>query len=152
MIFILCPRCRCALRVTGDAAEVYSLVGPESDFWPDKFMCFKCMKPAHGFLEGEVSIQAQIEVHEVSAQEAIAAIHGLGLPSEREVDKLIVDALLREHPVRRIAGKDVPGGQRVLLDYIELWDGTRLHFGGSNDGAVIYRITRPHSYAEKVTP
>jgi hypothetical protein len=152
MILIICTHCRCALRVTGDMEEAHCLVGPGSDLWPNKFACFRCSKPAHGFLESEVSLKTQLEVHEVSPQEAFAAIHGLGIPAEREVDKLIVEALLREHPVRRVSCKDIIGGQRVLVDHIELWDGTKLHFASSNDGAVVYRITRPHSYADKVTP
>lgn len=152
MILILCPRCKCALRVTGDLSEMNSLVGPNSEFWPDKFTCFRCEKPAQGFLEAEVSIKTAIEIKEVSPQEAYAAIHGLGLMTERDIDQLVVETLLREHPVRRISAKDIPGGGRVMVDHIELWDGTRLHFGSSNDGAVIYRITRPHSYADKVTP
>lgn len=152
MILILCPRCKCALRVTGDLNEAYNLVGPSSEFWPDKFTCFRCEKPAQGFLESEVAIKAQIEIKEVSPQEAYAAIHGLGILEERDFDKLTIDALLREQPIRRIGGKDLAGGGRTVIDYLELWDGTRVHLGASHDGAVIYRITRPHSYVSKVTP
>lgn len=152
MIVIVCTRCRCALRVVGDVDESMTLLGPDSEFWPDKFLCFRCNKPAHGFLENEVAFKTELEVFEVSPQEAFAAIHGLGLPAEREVDKLVVSSLLAEQPIRRVACKDIVGGQRVVVDHIELWDGTKLHFSSSNAGAVIYRITRPHSYADKVTP
>jgi hypothetical protein len=37
--------------------------------------------------------------------------------------------------------------QRFFLDSIELPDGTKLHLGASPQGACIYRITKPHSYA-----
>lgn len=148
MILILCPKCRCALRVTGEVDEMHALVGPGSTFWPDKFVCFKCEGPAQGFLETEIELKAGVEIKEVSPQEAYAAIHGLGIMAEREVDTVVVRELLTTHPVRRIACKDVAGAMRVVVDHIELWDGTRLHFGSSNEGAVIYRITRPHSYIE----
>lgn len=152
MILILCPRCKCALRVIGDMAEAHSLVGPGSEFWPDKFSCYKCERSAQGFLEAEVSIRVEMDIKEVSPQEAYAAIHGLGIMAERDVDKLVVEALMREHPVRRVSCKDIFGGNRVMVDHIELWDGTRLHFGSSNEGAVIYRITRPHTYVDQVKP
>ena len=149
MILIVCTHCKHALRVVGEPEELYPLLGPSSSFWPDKFACYHCEKQATGFLESELTISTAIEVKEVDGQEAFAAIHGLGLKEERDVDRLIVDALLREHPVRRVGGADIPGGMRVRIDYLELWDGTRLHFGSSNDGAVIYRITRPTSYVNK---
>ncbi len=152
MILIVCLHCKTALRVIGDVAQGHELVGPGSTFWPDKFTCFRCEKPARGLLEAEVSIKTPLEVKDVSPEEAFAALHGLGLPEERDVDRLIVSELMRTHPVRRVACKDIPGVSRVVVDHIELWDGTRLHFGSSNEGAVIYRITRPHSYAEQVKP
>jgi hypothetical protein len=148
MIFILCASCRCALRVTGDLEEIHPLVGQGSSFWPDKFICYKCEGPAQGFLEAEIELKASVEIKEVSPQEAYAAIHGLGVLEEREVDLVTVRELMATHPVRRVTGKDVMGVARVVVDFVELWDGTRLHFGSSNEGAVVYRITRPHSYVE----
>lgn len=148
MILIVCPTCACGLRVTGDPDEVYTLLGPGSSFWPDKFTCFRCTGPARGFLDTEVQLKISLDLKEVSAKEAFAAIHGLGIPAEREVDRLVVEALLREQPIKKIACADIPGGNRVTVDFLELADGTRLHFGSSNEGAVIYRITKPHRYAE----
>lgn len=146
MILILCPKCRCALRVTGELDEMNMLIGPGSSFWPDKFICYKCEGPAQGFLETEIELKAVVDVKDVSPQEAYAAIHGLGVLAEREVDATLVQELMSMHPVRRVACKDVIGTLRVVVDHVELWDGTRLHFGSSNEGAVIYRITRPHTY------
>ncbi len=150
MILILCAKCRCALRVTGDLEEMHMLVGPGSSFWPDKFTCYRCEGVAQGFLEAEIDLKAAIDVKEVSPQEAYAAIHGLGILEERELSTAIVRELMTTHPVRRVVCKDVLGAQRVAVDHIELWDGTRLHFGSSNEGAVIYRVTAPHSYVAQV--
>lgn len=152
MILILCPKCRCALRVTGETDEVTTLVGPGSAFWPDKFSCYKCGEAAQGFLETEIELKAAVDIKEVSPQEAYAAIHGLGVLDERAVDAVLVRELMATHPVRKVACKDIIGAMRVVVDHIELWDGTRLHFGSSNEGAVIYRVTLPHSYVDKVTP
>lgn len=152
MILILCPKCRCALRVTGDVAEMHALVGPGSEFWPDKFACFKCEGPAQGFLESEIELKAAVEIKDVSPGEAYAAIHGLGVMQERDISTEIVRELLSTHPVRRVVCKDIIGAARVMVETIELWDGTRLHFGASNEGAVIYRVTQPHSYVKEMSP
>ena len=150
MILIVCPACTTALRVTGDHEEADSLVGQNSDFWPDKFECWSCRGKAAGIMELEFTSQVPLTLINVSPHEALLAVTGSGLPGERACDKVTVEQALREHPVLRIAGKDILGTQRVLIDYIELWDGSRVYLGASNEGAVVYKITRPHSYAAQV--
>ncbi len=152
MILIVCTVCACALRVTGEDAELRPLIGQQSEFWSNKYTCYRCGGPAQGFEEAALEVKTPLEIHDVSPQEAFGAMFGLGILAEREVDALIVNALMKEHPVRRVVCKDIPGGNRVVVDRIELWDGSYVHFGSSNEGAVIYRITRPHNYANKVTP
>jgi hypothetical protein len=148
MILIICPKCRCGLRVTGEHEEVHSLVGQASDFWPNKFECYRCGKPAAGVMELEFESKLPIDLIEVNPQEAFAAVQGFGLPSERMCDKLTLNELLEEQRVTKVVGKDIVGSQRVMVDYLELADGSRIYLGSSNEGAVVYKITRPHSYVE----
>lgn len=150
MILIVCPKCCCALRVTGDSGEVHHLVGQKSYFWPDKFQCFRCSGTSIGCLELEFDQKTPLEVVEVSAQEAFAALHGLGLPSEQQCQSETINELLREQPVRRLVAKNVAGSSRCLVDYLELWDGSKVYFGSGAEGALIYKVTRPHSYVEQV--
>ena len=150
MILIVCGECRCALRVTGDLEEAHFLVGQKSDLWPGKFECFRCAGPATGVMELEFESKIPMDLVEVSPQEALMAATGFGLPSERMCDKLTLNELLQAQPVRRVAGKDIVGSSRIVVDFIELTDGSRVYLGSSNEGAVVYKITRPHSYSEAV--
>ena len=151
MILIVCPRCACALRVIGDAEEAHQLVGQGSEFWPDDFTCFRCGGEAKGFLEPEISLKADIEIVEVTPQEALSALHGFGAPPELEFNKQSLSELLKEKRVKRVSAKDVPGAVgRCIVDFLELEDGTRVHLTSSNLGAVVYKITPPFSYAALV--
>ena len=150
MILIVCVKCCCALRVSGDSDEVHALVGQTSSFWPDKFRCYQCDGEAMGVLELAFQHRVPITIVEVSAQEAFAAIHGLGLPMEQQCKKEDLELLLREQPVKRVVGKDIVGSTRCMLDYFELWDGSKVYFGSAAEGAIIYKITRPHSYVKQV--
>jgi len=150
MILIVCPTCCCALRVTGDLEEAHFLVGQKSDLWPDKFECFRCAGKATGVMELAFTSKVQMDLVEVSPQEALMAATGYGLPAERVCDKLTLNELLQGQTVKHVAGKDIIGSNRIVVDFLELADGSRVYLGSSNEGAVIYKITRPHSYAEAV--
>lgn len=150
MILIVCATCCCALRVTGDLEEVAFLVGERSDLWPDKFECFRCGGKAEGVPELSFESSVPLDLVEVSPHDALLAAQGFGLPAERTCDKLTINELLQQHTVKRVAGKDIIGSNRVVVDFLELVDGSRVYFGSSNEGAVIYRVTRPHSYVEAV--
>jgi hypothetical protein len=153
MSFLIpCLACGVALRVMGDAGEIEGLVGPRSDFWPDRFPCPTCGALASAVTEiaAEPRALARMRLVDLTPHEAFAALQGFGLPHERACTRAEVEALLREQPVRRVGGSDVPGASRCCIEHLELWDGTRVHFGASAQGAVVFRVTRPPSYAERV--
>lgn len=159
MIVVVCLPCELAIRVMPanvanhrSAQELDQLVGKASPFWPDQYPCPRCGKNARGFLEKMVDpkvLQALV-LQEATPQEAFAAFHGMGFPDEQRCSLETVQELLLGTPVRRVIGKNVTGQERTIIDALELWDGTRVHFGAGAEGAVIYRITKPVSYAQKV--
>ena len=159
MILVICPECPFAMRVMPvrvtnlqSAQELDQLVGTRSSFWPDRYPCPRCGKYAWGSKENLTDPQTvQVrEIQDATPQEAFAALNGLGLPDEQRCALEVVQQLLVEQPVRRVVGKNVRGVERTIIDSLELWDGTKVYFGAGAEGAVIYRITRPHSYAAKV--
>jgi hypothetical protein len=152
MILIVCEECELCLRVMGDPKEISFLLGPESDLWPDKFVCPKCEKSMRGFLELEADPRVLnfVDLVDLNPQEAFAAMNGMGLPSEGQCSQETVSTLLREHPIRRIKAVDIPNTNRCRLDSLELWDGTQVYLAAGAEGAVVYRIVRPTSYVEKV--
>lgn len=149
MITIACTTCSKALNVIGEVTEVDVLLGQRSEYWPDKYVCFSCGSKAQGFLTPEISAaaMAKLDAYDVSAQEAFAALNGLGLPSERVCCADVIVPLLEQLGLK-VKGKELRGVQRYFLDELELPDGTKLHFGASPHGAAIYRVTKPHSYRE----
>jgi len=153
MIIVLCHHCSLTVRVMGDSDEVQHLVGERSDFWPDRYPCPRCGRHAVGNLEQDILAGelARFHVRDLTPQEALAAFHGFGLPSEQRCTKETVETLLRENPIRRVAAKNIEGAERCYVQHLELWDGTKIYFGAGPDGAVIYRIAPPYSYTEKVS-
>ncbi len=151
MILVTCTACRLALRVLGDVEEISLLVGERSDFWPSKYTCPRCEGPAKGQPEDALlpSELLPFELRDLSAQELFAALNGLGLPDEQACSAEVVGTLLRETPIRRVRIRDVPGSPRSILEQLELWDGTRLYFGASPAGAIVYRNVPAQSYVEK---
>lgn len=147
MISIVCLECKKAIRVVGDVSEVDQLVGQRSEYWPDKYPCFSCGQLVHGYLTPEVSATAfgQLEVYDLSVQEAFAALNGLGVPDERSCCTDVVVPLL-ESVGLKVKGKEFRGVPRYFIDELELPDGTKLHLGASAQGAAVYRVTKPHSY------
>lgn len=153
MIVVCCHNCMLALRVIGEPLEVHSLVGQNSDFWPNKYTCPRCLfTSAVGCVESALSGDQlnEFELMDLSAHELFAALNGLGLPDEQECSLETVTALLKEHHVKRVVGADVLQTSRCVLFMLELANGTRLHFGSGPEGAVIYRNVPPQSYAEKI--
>jgi len=152
MILIVCQPCSLCIRVMGDPKEISHLVGEKSDFWPDKYLCPRCDQACHGVAEIDAapSVYSVLALVDVNAQEAFAALHGMGLPEEGDCRKDVLEELLREQPFRRLGGRDVPHTRRCLVDWLELWDGTKLYLAAGADGAVVYRIARPTSYVEKI--
>ena len=159
MILVVCLPCAFAIRVMptqitepSSAQEVTQLVGQLSEFWPDKYPCPHCDRMARAILEQDADPNAlqTLTLQDLTPQEAFAVFNGFGLPQEQRCSLEIVQALLREQPVRKVLGKNVSGAERTILDALELWDGTKVYFGAGAEGAVIYRIARPVSYAARV--
>jgi len=148
MILIVCLPCACALRVSGDPVEIRSLVGVGSDV---ACLCYNCQNKAERLLESQIDplLLVQLQITDVSPQEAFAAIHGLGLPTERSCTKEDITELFAQQPVKRVQARNIEGTPRCIVDYIELADGTRLYLDASALGATVYRITRPISYVKK---
>ena len=148
MITIVCTHCKHALHATGEVSEVNQLVGQQSDFWPDKYRCWECDRYMEGFLTPEVSsaVANELTIIEVTAQEAFAALNGLGLPQERVVDPDTVLELF-ETVGLKVKGKSYRGQHRYFIDEIVFPNGVKLHLGASPQGAAVYRIVKPHSYA-----
>lgn len=85
---------------------------------------------------------------EWTAAEYYRAHYGLSLPGEEPPTEARVSQLLREVPVRRVRTRTPPGSGYPVVDTIELWDGTRLHFAGQGGEPAIFRIQPPISEVE----
>ena len=142
MIVVYCPACVQNYRMLTDD----SLVGTASEFWPDKYVCPVCRGLCVGVHEGMA--YGSVPTRDIEPMELYAAMHGLGLPGEMVCDGETVRSLLKEG-VEKVAGFDVPGTTRFIVDYLVLKDGSRVYFGASPHGAIIYRITRKHNYTAK---
>lgn len=151
MITIVCTYCSHALRVTSDAGEANQLVGAASDFHPDKYTCYHCGKPATCVLSAEISTMAEqaLKVYEVSAQEAFAALNGMGIPSEHTCCAEVLEAMFEKHGFK-LRGKQMEKTARYVVESIAFPDGTTVHLGASFNGALAYRITKHHSYTRAV--
>lgn len=151
MILIACTHCRKALRVTGELDELEPLVGQRSEYWPDKYPCYCCGGTAAGFLVPEISeaAHASLSITDVTPQEAFAALNGLGLPDERTCCAEVVEPFFEKQGIK-VHGFQPRGTMRYLVSELEFPDGTKMFFGTSPQGALIYRITKKHSYLKAV--
>lgn len=149
MIFVACSNDACmftARILVAEAGEADLLVGPSSDWFPDKYPCPVC---------GErcvisASIDAGRRFVDLSVREAFMAFAGAGLPSEQECSATAVRALLEGAQISKAHTRHISGSNRCCLDRIELQDGTIIHIGASALGASVYRVQRPEKYADKV--
>lgn len=151
MIFIACTDCGCALQVVGDIEELSTLVGDRSDFWPNKYCCFNCGKPCQCYLTPEVSALAvaKMRVVNLNPQEAFAALNGFGIPEEQTCCPEVVLPNFLSMGIQVKGGQ--PSGKKFFrIEEITFPDGTTLFLASSPQGAVVYRVRRPLSYAQKV--
>ena len=157
MIIVVCLSCKRGLRImpvralVSDMEQLDMLVGRNSEFWPDKFPCPFCDQKATGMLEHEAAAEGlqRLTLQDLTAEEAFAAFNGVGLPEETACGLATVSELLKGTPVRRVVGTNVMGKDRAIIDYLELWDGTRIYFGAGAEGACVYRIRPPFSYTTR---
>lgn len=151
MIVIACSKCSHALRVNGEVRDVDSLVGQGSEYWPDKYICYNCGGNASGFLTPEVSPLAMqaLVITDVNSDEAFAALNGLGIPSERTCCEEVILPYFEAVGIQ-VKGKQLRGQTRYILEELTFPDGTRMQIGPSPQGAVVYRLVKPHSYVSAV--
>ena len=152
MILVLCTACAIGIRVTGEPIEVDFLVGPSSEYWPDRFPCPVCSKLVTGFPEPLVDdrIALVTRIVDLNPQEAFAAFHGLGLPEELNCTIEAINKQVRLHAVKSFSGRNVFGTTRCIIDYVEFVDGSRVYLGAGAEGACGYRFVLAPSYAKKV--
>ncbi len=143
--------CYTAIRVIGDPSQIVTLVGSNSEWWPNKYTCVVCDKLCEAIAESDAEPAAldKMKVRDLEPEEYYAALHGLGTPDEMTCDAATVRELLTK-PIKKIMGHTVPNTQRFLLEYLEVDGGVKLYFGAGAQGAVIYRIVRPTSYTDRV--
>ena len=151
MIIIACLRCLNAIRVMSLAPGEIESLFLSIPSWP-VVACPTCGERAQGMNTNEVAeaVLKALTVRDLSPVEAHAAILGVGFPEEHRCDGDRLSELLKAQPFRRLVGQDIPNTDRFCVDFMELGDGSRIYFGSSTHGAVIYRISRPGSYADKV--
>ena len=153
MIVVACAgkeECQRCYRAVGDSNEVDILVGRRSDFWPDRYVCPGCGGKAQAFYEGTVPVENYFVTSQMTPSELFRALMGVGLPEELRCSLEDMNRLFREQPVKRLAGSPIEGSERFSLEFIELWDGTRVHIAPSGFGVSIYRVVRPTRAADRV--
>ena len=153
MIYIVCKSCPGTLRVSpGADAEggVQNLLVDMPEWHPDEYPCPFC--GGHGeFVEAiDSAVLRTRDVHDVTPLEAFVALNGAGLPEEKDCGTTAVEQVFLKK-VKSVATRLIHNSKRCAIDYIEFEDGTRAYFGASSHGAIIYRISRPGHYAERVT-
>lgn len=141
MIIFPCTHCGKTYRVMGDEEEVRTLVGPSSSEWPN-FPCASCQANVVAVLEHELDPAAvvQMQVRDLTPVELFAAQSGMGLPEERSCTPRIVRETLTDKKIVRVVGNQIPGSEKFVLEELHFEDGTRMYFGASGYGAVVYRI------------
>lgn len=148
MICVFCTACGHGLRISpGDDGELESLFG---EWHPNKYPCFNCGEAAQVVEAIDSTSVLQFVLHDVTAGEAFAAMNGLGLPQEQECSPAAVEKLFSERTVKRAKTRVIRNSHRCVIDFLEFDDGSRLYLGSSSVGAVVYRISSPHSYAQQV--
>jgi hypothetical protein len=145
-MLLACLHCYTVVQVLGEEEEIASLVGSGSEYWPDDYTCVNCGKGCTAVPDDIAVLDLQkFKLRELSAPELLAALHGLGTPEEMKCNAATISALFATK-IQRVQGEVVRNTERYALDYIEFEGGARAYFGSSPSGAVIYRITHPHSY------
>lgn len=152
MITLACLKCRLALRLSGEFGEVDYLVGMKSEWYPDRYPC-----PTSGcggtmtLTDTIASVDLeQLKIHDLSPQEAFQALHGMGLPNERECSAELVLETLIGRTVTAVDIQDLRGTNRAAIHSLMLDNGVRLYLGSSPYGAVVYRVAPPRSHVQEL--
>lgn len=152
-LMIICSGCGAVYRVfdTIEGGDNEQLIGPLSEWWPDKYTCPRCGAQAAGAEEALLPRSVQTsDIVDLTPIEMFSALNGFGLPEELPTSVENLTEVLRSSAVKRVVGSNVPNTKRCVVDFIELESGVKVYFGASTHGAVAYRVVRPTSYAQRV--
>ena len=150
MIFISCTLVDCGFvaRIHGpDVAEADHLVGPGSQWYPDRYPCPVCGERCAFSTR---TLEHNVSVIDLTPHEAFIAFSGAGLPEDSECSASRVAELLCSERIKSVSTRHIRGTNRCTLDRIVLESGVVLHLGASTHGACVYRVQQPSSYAEEV--
>jgi len=153
VIHIVCMKCKHGLRISpgdtsGALSEVEALLGPNTEYYPDKYPCWHCEEKGAEFVPlADVSALRLVDIREVTPHEAYAAIHGLGVPEEQDCSAAAVERLFLERKVVKVRTEQIRNSHRCILKEIELEGGMKVHLGSSTYGATVYRVSQPTHYS-----
>lgn len=150
MIIIVWPGTKLAIRTVGEFDEVEHLLGPKSEWYPDKYPHPDPEVKELGSFQNAIDARAmpELDLHDVTPQEAFAALSGLGLPNERDCGTTAVERVFESQGVKKVHMRQVNRANRTIIDSIEFDDGTRMFLASSPVGAVVYRISKPRRCLE----
>lgn len=149
----VCLRCQLAIRVIETGPQTDMLIGEQSDFWPMRYPCPQCGRNTKCEQDNDVSAERRkgLRLIDLTPKEAFIAYSGVGLPTERVFGAEELETKLKETPIKAVVGNPVDqSSSRYVIDHLELWDGTKVYFGASPLGAVIYRVAPPPEYAKNL--
>ena len=153
MIYIVWPKSRLVIRVTGRDDRIAELAGDESHWYPDQYP-----NPVRDQYElgsvaeaADASALGNVELKELSAEEAFVALSGLGFPEERDCRPCAVRQQFAS-AVRRIEAEPLPGTNRTLIRSIVFDEGSELFLGAAPEGAIAYRLSKHHRAVDLPAP
>lgn len=155
MITLACLTCRLAIRTTAktdETVELDFLVGMKSEWYPDRYPCPspECL----GLMTLTDTIASEelknLELYDLTPQEAFQALNGCGLPQERGCTKEAVIEAMTGQEVTSIEVFTVPNTRSSILKSIQLSNGYRIYLGAGPAGATVYRIAPPRSYVKEL--
>jgi hypothetical protein len=144
-MFILCPKCSFGIKVDGDPEEIENLLGERTDLY-GHHQCPLCWALCEKAPFADNAVLGAKHMRTLTPYEAHLLFEGLGFPEERDcVAETVTDELLRKR-IKAVKAKTVPNTTRAVVEQVVLEDDTTLFFSGSAQGALVYRIRKPHPY------
>jgi hypothetical protein len=152
VIIIACQECASAVRIVGENDELNMLLGEgNAEWYPDNYPCptATCKGKAE-LMDGiESAALRLLTIYDLNPQEAFAAFHGLGLPSERDCGPTAVKEALLNNRIKDVDVRLIRGSNRSVVHRLTLENGMILYLGSSPFGATVYRISVPQSAVER---
>jgi hypothetical protein len=147
-MFIICEKCRFGLQVLGGSEDIDHLVGEGSPHW-GRHQCPLCGGLCKAAPFADAAVTAAKHMRSLTPMEAHLLFEGMGFPEERDCVADIVKEELKK-PIKRVKAFTVPNTNRSVLESLELEDGTTVFLSGCAEGALVYRIRKPHLYSDQV--